>query len=292
MSNNKRIKVIIPAAGNGTRFDPLTRYIPKEVLPVKYYDDLESYNQKGHGTPILEANLRNLESISERIYVVSNETKISDLKVCVEDTFKKHKLELPICFVNQEKPLGDGDAIYQVIKELCDKCGDLNFLIHYGDLVYNSPKAKEDFEKATTLYFKEKEKDENLVALILTYPIYENPLRFGVLSLEDYVNGLYKVREVVEKPKDEKTQEKLKINNGWYINSGILIINAKELEPYFKEEYSKIEKGKIKEVVLANVISNALKDGKKVLAYPIQGKIEDLGTFNDWIAHHYNLMRK
>jgi len=290
MSDDKKIKVVIPAAGNGTRFGPLTKYIPKEVLPIKFYKEEREYHKKYNGTPILQANILNLEKIAEKFIIVTNEMKENSLESCLCSLLMKYDIKVPFHFVKQESPLGDGDAIYQVMKELCGEYNNPNLFIHYGDLVYNSPKAEEDFKEAVSLYFKEKEKDENLVALFLTYSIEEDPSRFGVLSLEGYDNKLYKVKNIVEKPKDEETQEKLKVNGKWYINSGILIINTKKLKPYFIREYEKI--GENKEIVLANIISNALKDGKKALAYPIQGEIEDLGTFDDWILHHYKHIKR
>lgn len=328
-SKDLKIPVILPLAGKGERFYPLTKFVPKEVLPIVFYRDKDKYHKKNWGTPILEANIYNLSDIAKEFIFVINKEKENLLNYIYETIWKKYKLNHDTCkivyqggdylgdffyydeFSSTKKMRGDGFAVYLCIdydnkrlnnfRTFCylkkpffdedfekisssDEERD-DFLVHYGDLVINHPKAKEQLKKALKLYHTKKQKNPKLAALILTYPIKENPSRFGILSLEKENDGLYKVKEIVEKPKNKQLIEKLKQPKGWYINSGISIINKTNLLPYFKSEYKKLYDGKIKEMVLANIFSNALKGEKDIYAFEIEG-VEDLGTFKDWLEHY------
>ena len=98
-------KAIIPAAGRGTRLYPLTKDLPKELLPIK-------------GRPMIFYSLFELCQLGlEEIIVIINSQK-ETLKKYIEEGFPKEvegKLSsFPrISFVTQPKPYGSGDALFR-----------------------------------------------------------------------------------------------------------------------------------------------------------------------------------
>lgn len=86
-----KIKAIIPAAGLGTRFAPITKTIPKEMLPL--------------GTrPLLEYSIQELLSAGIKEIIVI----ISSRKDLIKDYFSDYS---GIHFVYQKEALGLGHAI-------------------------------------------------------------------------------------------------------------------------------------------------------------------------------------
>jgi UTP--glucose-1-phosphate uridylyltransferase len=89
---------VIPAAGLGTRLLPLTRCVPKELLPLA-------------GQPLIEHALREaLESGIRRIVVITCAAKpaLEDYLACAA---AEHREAAEIVVVRQPEPRGLGDAI-------------------------------------------------------------------------------------------------------------------------------------------------------------------------------------
>jgi UTP--glucose-1-phosphate uridylyltransferase len=105
---------VVPVAGRGTRLLPLTRVVPKELLPLD-------------GRPIIEHVVAELRGAGvERICLVTRPGKAA-----VEDQFD----DPDIVTARQPEPRGLGDAI------LCARefCGDAPFVVALGDCVFRSP---------------------------------------------------------------------------------------------------------------------------------------------------------
>ena len=121
-------QAIIPLAGLGTRFLPLTSVLPKEMLPI-------------NGKPALEYILEEClnAGIKEIIFIISNKKKIikkyfyndaffkSIIKKKKKDTkirkeyLKIKKYKKMIKFVYQNNPKGTGDAILKCKKDASSK---------------------------------------------------------------------------------------------------------------------------------------------------------------------------
>lgn len=160
-------KVVIAAAGQGTRMLHLTRYKSKHLINVLK-------------RPFLTYLLDNiLKAGYEDLILV-----IGYKKEKWEEFLKKYKYNVKM--VNQFEILGGKEKEYGTACPL--KCvkkivGNENFLMVYGDNLY-SPEDLRDFDL---------EDDYNYVAGF-SHP---NPEKYGVLRLED---GFLK--EIIEKPKE------------------------------------------------------------------------------------------
>jgi UTP--glucose-1-phosphate uridylyltransferase len=124
-------KAIIPAAGMGTRMQPLTQGLPKEMLPIG-------------GRPMIsyavhEAALSGLKEI----YIVINERKdalrrfLESEQVLKDVQAEEGEGGIKLMLVGQPIPAGSGDAIYQA-RELI---GDEPFVLMMPDFIFfgNTP---------------------------------------------------------------------------------------------------------------------------------------------------------
>ena len=266
-----KLKGIILAGGKGTRYNPLGSLIGKELLPVKHHKNLQNYHEKYHGDSFIEVIENQLKNLVDETYIVINPSKLNNLD----------KVNLSSSLVMQKNANGDAEAIFEVIK----KDPDSSYLIHYGDLFGNFEGYEEHLQKSLN-YFEEKRPD----VLFLTYEVCDDKEveRFGVFKVEPLENGLYKVTSIVEKPKEKLIKDSLKDEKGCYlVNSGVYILNPKTLYNLMESETERANKGEIDEAVMARIINRCLEENKcNVLAYKLPERLEDLGTFNDYIFHH------
>jgi UTP--glucose-1-phosphate uridylyltransferase len=204
-------KVIIPAAGLGTRLFPATKVQPKEMLPIfskkanggisvkpmvqvvfeQLYDaGLREFCYvvgrgkraiEDHFTPDLDC-VRNLEYIGKN-------GQASDL----EDFYEKLWAST-IMWVNQSEPKGFGNAVLMaqpfVQNERC--------LVHAGDGCIISTDMK--YVKKLLDASERLKADAAFIVLEI-----ENPKQYGVVEGDEIENGILKVRTVVEKPEKPKT---------------------------------------------------------------------------------------
>jgi UTP--glucose-1-phosphate uridylyltransferase len=110
-------KVVIPAAGLGTRMQPLAQGIPKEMLPIG-------------GRPMIfyaiqEAVLSGLEEI----YIIINSRKDTlrhyleseDVKRDIREGRGQNIPPLRLTFIDQPTPVGSGDATYRARELIGDE---------------------------------------------------------------------------------------------------------------------------------------------------------------------------
>ena len=137
------IKVVITAAGKGTRLLPFTKEMPKEMMPIFS----STYTKKKVVLPLLQYIYEQLYSMNFRDYcfVVGRE------KRSIEDHFTPHETYLKeltgdykkfitkfyqkldnshLVWINQNKPLGFGDAIKRTERYV----GKEDFIVHAGDV--------------------------------------------------------------------------------------------------------------------------------------------------------------
>jgi len=138
-------KAVIPAAGIGTGLLPITKEIPKEMLPI-ILKHKNSYIVK----PILQIVFESLYNVGFRNYCIIvgrgkraiedyftpdprfigqiKQLKVNFLIDDVLDFYKKISSSM-IVYINQPKPRGLGDAILRVKKFVKEE----DFIVHAGD---------------------------------------------------------------------------------------------------------------------------------------------------------------
>lgn len=249
------MKAIIIAAGYGTRFLPVTKTIPKEMLPLI-------------DTPSIDFILKEfIESGIKDILVITSRRKKSledyfDRELELEYFFNEKKdlenlnkiipKDVNIYFLRQKEMKGTGHAIL-ICKEFIEN--DPFIVAYPDDIVFSStPLTKQLID----LYNRTK---SNILAV---EEIEGNVSRYGVI---DYLNenNLYRINKIIEKPKPGLEPSKL-VSIGRYLF-------IPELLSILEKEYSNHDKGEFYHI---NAINKMAGKGK-VFACKYQGDRIDTG---------------
>ena len=266
-------KVVITAAGKGTRLLPFTKEMPKEMMPI--FSSV--FTKKKVVLPLLQYIYEQLYSMGFRDYcfVVGRD------KRSIEDHFTPHETYLKelsgdykkfitkfyqklehshLVWVNQNRPLGFGDAVRRAERYV----GNEDFIVHAGDVTILS-KSKHPISRL----IETAKRNPDAKAILLCKKIKDFK-RYGVPTVERLSNNLFSVRRVVEKPDKPKS------------DFGILPLY------YFKADIfssiKKIKPGKGKEFQLTDGIQNLIKEKQKVLAITLNKNEEeiDVGTVESY----------
>ena len=266
-------KVVITAAGKGTRLLPFTKEMPKEMMPIFS----NTFANKKVVLPLLQYIYEQLYSMNFRDYcfVVGRE------KRSIEDHFTPHEAYLKelsgdykknmkkfyeklekshLDWINQNRPLGFGDAVKRAERYV----GEGDFIVHAGDVTILSN------TKHPILRLIETSKKNPDVKAILLCKEIKDFQRYGVPTVSKISSNLFSVNEVVEKPQKPKS------------NLGILPLY------YFKSDIfsslKKIKPGKGKEFQLTDAIQNLIDEKEKVLAISLNKNEEevDVGTVESY----------
>lgn len=252
-------KAIIPVAGFGTRFLPVTKSIPKEMIPIidkptiqyiieeavesgitdillvtsKYKKSIEDYFD----------NFKELESILE-----------SSKNYEMLDMIKNISNMVNITFVRQKEQKGLGHAIYQGKTFV----GNEPFCVLLGDdIVYN--RDKPCLKQLIECY-----EEYGGSVLGVQEVKHEDVSKYGIVDGNKISENIYRVNNLIEKPSMEEAPTNIAI-------LGRYVISCKIFEHLEKENY-----GKNGEIQLTDSITNLIST-EEVYAYKFQGTRYDIG---------------
>ena len=198
-------KVVIPAAGLGTRLLTVTKEVPKEMLPVfakgvrlvllkpilqLIFEQLYQcgFNEfcfiVGRGKRAIEDHFNKDSSFIDYLIYKGKRDYAEELKAfytIVENS--------TIIYVNQPEPRGFGDAVYRAKAFV----GNEPFLVHAGDDIILSENSSH--LKRLMKVFEETSAD----AAFLVEQVVD-PRRYGVITGIEIYPKIYKVSNVIEKP--------------------------------------------------------------------------------------------
>jgi len=266
-------KVVITAAGKGTRLLPFTKEMPKEMMPIFS----KAYTKNKVVLPLLQYIYEQLYSMNFRDYcfVVGREKRSIEDHFTPHDAYLKElngdykklirkfyqKLENShLVWINQNKPLGFGDAVKRAERYV----GNEDFLVHAGDVTILS-KSKHPILRLIDM----QKKNPDVKAILLCKKIKDHK-RYGVPTVDKISNNLFTVKEVIEKPNKPKS------------NFGLLPLY------YFRSDIfsslKKIKTGKGKEFQLTDAIQNLIERKYKVLAVTLHENENeiDVGTVESY----------
>ena len=254
-------KVVVPAAGLGTRLLPATKEMPKEMLPIFTVGSGGNICLK----PTLQAVFEQLfeAGFREFCFIVGRGKRAIGDHFASDNGFvkalrKDNKRELAeeledfygkvdtssIVFVNQPEPKGFGDAVLRAepfIKE--------DFLVHAGDTFVISPG-----HRYLTNLIKVHENSGASASFIVRK--VENPRQYGVMEGNLGKDGVYTVKKVTEKPDKPST------------NLAILPIYI--FNPVIFKSLEVIKPGQSGEIQLTDGIQKLIDWGLKVVAIELE----------------------
>ncbi len=266
---NEVKKAIIPLGGMATRFLPLSKAVPKELLPLADIPVIQYLVKEARDSGIeeiifvLSANNKNLLDYfksSSKLEKILKERKkdqcLSELKE-FDGLFEG----MTFSYVIQKEPLGDGHAILQAAKLVKDE----PVAVMFGDDVLDGPTP------GIAQLMKMFKTCQKPIIGAIKLP-KEDITAYGCLKVEKIANRFYKVKGIIEKPKVEEAPSNLAIC-GKYIITPEVMQYLKKAKP--------TEKG---EIIMAEVINNhMIKEGKLIYAYEFEGKWLECGDKLKWM---------
>ncbi len=252
-------KAVIPAAGLGTRFLPATKSQPKEMLPIVDKPTIQYIVEEAAAAgveDIIVVTGRNKRSIEDHF------DRSIELEMELEKKGKEEILQMVkaipeianIHFIRQKQPLGLGHAVLTASHFI----GDEPFAVLLGDDVVVSKKPVlqqmvEVFNEYKTSILGVQEVAEEVVH------------KYGIVDCKHIDEGIYKVKDLVEKPALEVAPSRIAIL-GRYILTPTIFSFLETQEP-----------GAGGEIQLTDGLKRLAKS-EAMYAYIFKGHRYDVGT--------------
>lgn len=251
-------KAVIPAAGLGTRFLPITKSIPKEMLPIVDKPCIQYLVEEAVNSGIEEIifvinrDKKSIKKYFNTLHSLDKKLKESGKNEAYK-TIKKIEDLASFHFVNQSKPKGDGHAILCARKYLRNE----PFAVLFGDDIYDSnPPA---LAQLIALYNK-----TSTPIISLENVEKKDTEKYGIIDPLSKNGRSYKIKQLVEKPKATKAPSTLAIT-GKYIITPELFETLKSAKP-----------GKDGELRIIDAMRQFIKSSP-IHGYEIKGKRFDTG---------------
>lgn len=209
------MKAIIPAAGLGTRFLPITKAVPKEMLPVVDRPAIQYCVEEALAAgadEVVVVNSRQKKAIEDHF---SPEAELeSFLREKGKGEFAdaiEHAGNLPVSFVYQDDPLGLGHAVHCA----SEKTAGEPFYVLLGDVLVPDNDVLPQMRAV-----HEAHGGASVIAVI---PVSDEEVsRFGIIGGEDLGDGVWKISEMVEKPKLEDAPSNLAIFGRYLLSARVM----------------------------------------------------------------------
>ncbi|QER42181.1 UTP--glucose-1-phosphate uridylyltransferase [Thermodesulfobacterium sp. TA1] len=258
-------KAVLPVAGLGTRMLPITKVVPKELLPVIERPTVEyvidEAIQSGVNTLIFiisqgKGKIIDYFDIDLNLRSFLKERGKTDLLEKVKEVEEKIKYLIE---VRQKVPEGLGHAILMAEEAV----GKEPFAVLLGDDLVDAdpPCLKQMLEVYQSLSLK-----VSRVSLIAVEEVsWEHISRYGIIDGEKVEENLIRIKNVVEKPAPEEAPSNLAII-GRYIFDPVIFDYLKRI-PKVNGEYQ-----------LTDAIQLMVDEGHEVYAYLSKGIRFDTGN--------------
>ena len=265
-------KIVIPAAGLGTRLLPITKEIPKEMMPLFLRDK----NSEVMVKPLIQVIFEQFfqQGLREYCIIVGRQKRIIQDHFIIDEEFlkkiekkSKYKQDLKnfysmlnkskIFWAEQSEPRGFGDAV----KYSESFVGNDDFLVIAGDTLI--PKGDKVIKKLMNAKLKGK---NDAILLLKEVP---DPRRFGVAVINQTKNKDI-ITNVEEKPKNPK--------------SNLSIVALYRFGPSIFKALNDIRSGQ-KELQLTDAIQKLIDWGGNVSAIHLNenDRVIDIGTADSYL---------
>jgi len=263
MENNIIKKVVIPAAGWGTRFLPATKALPKEMLPIVDKPIIQYVVEE-----VVKSGIEDIIIVTgwHKRAIEDHFDRSLELESHLEKQGKQGKLkeikkiaELANFIYIRQKGKLYGNAIPVLAAE--PVIGKQPFAVVWGDEFINAepPRLAQMIEAY--------KKYQGVMISAVRIESEDQLSRYGIADIEKVDEGIFKIKKIVEKPMSDKAPSNLATHGAYIVPPEIFNI-IKNLKP-----------GKGKEYWLPEAINELNKQGVPVYACEIKnGKYYDTGN--------------
>lgn len=257
--NMKKIRTaVIPVAGMGTRLLPVTKAVPKELLPIFDRPAVQLIAEEAVAAGmekiifVIHPTKETIRAHFTRDHDLHEQLK-SKKKHDFSDALKKIEEAADFRFVYQHEPLGDGHAVLQAMPELD---ADESFVVLFGDDVVDNNDGPNAVEQLIEKY----ERHGSPVVLLQEVP-REDTKMYGVVAMDDD----YRVHEIVEKPDPADAP------------SNFAVVGKYILTPRVLEVLREIDPQRDGEIRLSGAFDRMVRAGEALHGRPLDGKRFDTG---------------
>lgn len=256
-------KVVIPAAGFGTRFLPQTKAMPKEMLPIVDKPVIQYVVEEAVASGIEDVIIVTgaLKRAIEDHFDAPNADLIKNLEAggkekLLEETRKISEMANFI-YIRQKGMYGNGTPVLSAEPAIDNEF----FAVMWGDeFIYSDPPRLAQMIKVH-------EKYGGAVISAVRIPKKEDLKRYGIADVEKVEGNVYKIKKIVEKPDPDKAPSDL-ATHGAYI-----------LPPEIFDILRKQQPGTGGEIYLPEAIDALIETGYPVYACEIEnGRYYDTGN--------------
>lgn len=258
-------KAIVPCAGLGSRFFPLTKTVPKELVPLGDKPAIHYIIQEA-----IFSGINSFAIITnERKKAVEHYLRPGSSSSIVQENSRypiiaeAEKLfqQAQFSYIDQPTPRGTGDAV--LIAE--SFIGNEFFALMYpDDIIFGNPTIGELIAIA--------QKYQASVIAVQEVPL-QQVSNYGVVSIKQTLdNNIFEIADIVEKPKANEAPSNLAVI-GRYVFCPKIFESVKTIG-------EKITSG---ENPLTDAVADMIQKGERVIAYKISGNRYDTGTPLGWI---------
>ncbi|RAL22745.1 UTP--glucose-1-phosphate uridylyltransferase [Lujinxingia litoralis] len=251
-------KAVIPVAGFGTRLLPVTKSVPKELLPVVDVPAIQVVVEECVAAGIEEVILitgRGKGGVEDHFDYNFELENILEVRGKIEELERVRSISQMIrtIAIRQKKPLGLGHAI------LCarDVVGDEPFLVVLpDDLIGSNPPVTRQLIDVYERYGQ---------AVVSVMPVSDEEVsRYGIITGENWAPGLHRVRGIVEKPTVELAP------------SNLAVIGRYLLPPVIFDMLAEVEPDASGEIQLTDALSRLSRE-RALVGYEFKGRRHDIG---------------
>ncbi len=211
-------KAVIPAAGYGTRFLPISKAVPKEMLPLVDKPVIQHVVEEAVAsglTDILIVISRSKRAIEEHFHPAFDLEAELAAKGRTEELASLRRLQTMarIHFIWQAKMGGLGDAVMHAREHV----GAEPFAVLLGDTVVTTPPGT----APVTRQLADVVEMHGGSAVALQEVPADKVSRYGILGGEEIAPGLLRATKFVEKPRIDEAPSRLAVSARYVLSPGI-----------------------------------------------------------------------
>lgn len=259
-------KVIIPAAGRGTRFLPFSKSVPKELLPLLEKPAIQYVIEEG-----IHSAIRNFIMVTSREKQALENHFDADqaLELFLKENNKEALLHDPetlirqteFTYVRQHDTLGLGHAVW-LARHAIQK--EYFGIMLPDDIIVDKQPALDQLIKIA--------RQEKASVIAVQEVPAECFSSYGMVDIKKQITpNLFQVQGLVEKPAQKDAPSNLAVI-GRYVLSSKIFASLEHVKNYSLEE-----------IQLTDGITHMIQNNEKVFAYKVQGIRYDVGNPLGWI---------